>query len=83
MRSSLRLRSSYQSWTSGGAPTAQPLLDKVDGFLRHKGYLILDRDPVFTEKFEQLLDDSGVKLVRLPARSPNLNAYAERFVLSI
>jgi len=25
----------------------------------------------------------GVEAVRLPARSPNLNAYAERFVLSI
>ena len=30
-----------------------------------------------------MLKDSGVKAVRLPARSPNLNAYTERFVLSI
>ena len=27
--------------------------------------------------------DSGVKVLQLPARSPNLNAYVERFVLSI
>ncbi len=27
--------------------------------------------------------DEGVKTVKLPARSPDLNAYAERFVLSI
>ncbi len=30
-----------------------------------------------------MLRDSGVKPLRLPARSPNLNAHAERFVLSI
>jgi transposase InsO family protein len=30
-----------------------------------------------------MLRDSGVKAVRLPAASPNLNAFAERFVLSI
>ena len=29
-----------------------------------------------------MLKDSGVEPLRLPARSPNLNAYAERFVLS-
>ena len=59
------------------------LTDEVDGFLREKRYLILDRDPLFTEAFEKLLGDSGVKFVKLPAKSPNLNAFAERFVLSI
>ena len=29
------------------------------------------------------MKDSGVKLLRLPARSPNLNGFAERFVGSI
>jgi hypothetical protein len=29
------------------------------------------------------LKDAGVASVKLPARSPNLNAYAERFVRSI
>ena len=41
------------------------------------------RDPLFTEAVRGLLRDSGVKPLRLPANSPNLNAYAERFVLSI
>ena len=46
-------------------------------------YLIHDRDPLFTDAFRDLLKVSGVKTVKLPARSPDLNAYAERFVLSI
>jgi hypothetical protein len=36
-----------------------------------------------TMSWETFLKPSGVKTVRLPARSPNLNAYAERFVRSI
>ncbi len=59
------------------------LLDAVDGFLLNKTHLILDRDPVFTAQFRRLLGDSGVEPLRLPPRSPNLNAYAERFVGSI
>lgn len=46
-------------------------------------YLILDRDPLYTAAVRGLLKASGCKAVRLPARSPNLNAYAERFVLSV
>ena len=60
---------------------ARNLTDLFDGFLRSPGYLIMDRDPLFTACFR--LKDCGTKPVRLPARSPNLNAFAERFVLSI
>jgi putative transposase len=56
------------------------LTDPYDGFLRDAQYVILDRDPLYTAAFRTLLRDSGVTLVRLPARSPNLNAFAERFV---
>jgi len=59
------------------------LLDACDGFLLGKRYLILDRDPLYTGAFRRLLADAGVKPVRLPPRSPNLNAFAERFVGSI
>lgn len=59
------------------------LTDAFDGFLLGKTHLILDRDPLFTYAFRELLLGSGVKVVRLPAKSPNLNAYAERFVRSI
>ena len=33
--------------------------------------------------FQQLVDTAGVKRVSLPPRSPNLNAYAERWVRSV
>jgi len=59
------------------------LTDPEDGFLHGARYLIHDRDPLFTEGFEDVLAASGVRAVKLPARSPNLNAYAERFVRSI
>tara|TARA_R110002073_G_C9492325_1_gene580918 strand:- start:3142 stop:3732 length:591 start_codon:yes stop_codon:yes gene_type:complete len=59
------------------------LLDSEDGFLKGKTKLIMDRDPVFTADVRALLRSGGVEPVRLPARSPNLNAFAERFVLSI
>ena len=62
---------------------ARNLTDALDGFLLGKRYLILDRDPLFTANFRKILRASGTKPLRLPARSPNLNAWAERFVLSI
>ena len=40
-------------------------------------------DPLFTDGFEMILQSAGVKPVKLPPKSPNLNAYAERFVRSI
>ena len=59
------------------------LTDTVDGFLAGKQFLILDRDTKYSAAFRDLLKDAGVEAVRLPPRSPNLNAFAERFVLSI
>jgi transposase InsO family protein len=59
------------------------LVDAVDGFLVGKRYVLIDRDPQYTDAFRRILGQGGVKAVRLPARSPNLNVFAERFVLSI
>ena len=59
---------------------ARNLTDARDGFLHGVQYLILDRDPLYTAAFRRLLRDSGVKPLLLPAWSPNLNAFAERFV---
>jgi transposase InsO family protein len=62
---------------------ARNLTDCESGFLRNARHLIHDRDPLFTKEFAKRLQISGVQPVKLPARSPNLNAYAERFVRSI
>jgi transposase InsO family protein len=59
------------------------LTDSMDGILNGKRYLIHDRDPLFTAKFLETIASVGVESVKLPPRSPNLNAYAERFVRTI
>ena len=73
-------RQPHERWMT---QIARNLTDAHDGFLRDTHYLILDRDPLYSAAFRGLLRDSGVNLVRLPARSPNLNAFAERFVGSV
>jgi transposase InsO family protein len=62
---------------------ARNMTDAVDGVLAGKRCLIHDRDPLFTAEFLEMLEGAGVKSVKLPPRSPNLNAHAERFVRSI
>jgi putative transposase len=54
-----------------------------DSFLAGKKYLIHDRDSLYTEKFDSILKAADLKPVKLPPRSPNLNAHAERFVRSV
>jgi transposase InsO family protein len=53
------------------------------GFLNGRRYLILDRDSKFCAAFRHIIASAGVKIIRLPPRSPNLNAFAERFVRSV
>ncbi|MSO20456.1 MAG: hypothetical protein EXQ56_08325 [Acidobacteria bacterium] len=62
---------------------ARNLTDSVDGILLGKRFLIHDRDPLFTVEFLQILEVTGIRSVKLPPRSPNLNAHAERFVRTI
>jgi putative transposase len=45
-------------------------------------YLVRDRAGQFTDAFDAVLADAGVKAVKIPPRSPRANAYAERFVLT-
>jgi putative transposase len=59
------------------------LTDPDVGFLWGKHFLLHDRDPLFSDAFRETVAAAGVQTVRLPSRSPNLNAYAERFVRTI
>jgi len=62
---------------------ARNLIDPEKGFLSGKTHLILDRDTKYTLAFRRTLEREGIEMVQLPPRSPNLNAFAERFVRSI
>ena len=53
------------------------------GFLGNCRYLIHDRDTKFTDSFRRIIKSSDVEPLKLPARSPNLNAYAERWIRSV
>ena len=59
------------------------MIDCESGVLRGQHYFIIDRDSKYTAQFHRVLRDAGVRVIRLPPMSPNLNAYAERFVRSI
>ena len=62
---------------------ARNLTDEFSGCLVGKSHLIVDRDTKYTVQFRRLIAESRTAVIRLPPRSPNLNAYAERFVRSI
>ena len=53
------------------------------GFLRGCRYLLHDRDTKFCASFRELIESGSIKTIRLPARSPNLNSFAERWVRSV
>jgi putative transposase len=59
------------------------LIDSEDGPVVGKRRLIIDRDTKYCAGFRNLLATADCDIIRLPPRSPNLNAYAERFVGSI
>jgi transposase len=52
------------------------------GFLDQRRYALHDRDTKFCSVFRETLKAGGIKPIQLPARSPNLNSYAERWVRS-
>jgi transposase InsO family protein len=66
-----------------GTQAARTLTDSESGMLLGKRHLIVDRNTKYSAAFRTFLSREGVEVIRLPPRSPNLNAFAERFVRSV
>ena len=65
--------------------TARNLTMSETGWLTQVGarYLIHDRDAKFCAAWSHALAKGGVETVAIPPRSPNLNAFAERWVRTV
>ena len=59
------------------------LTDPDEPFPRRTRFLIMDRDTKYSATFRAALTRERIEPIRLPPRSPNLNAFAERFVRSV
>ena len=46
-------------------------------------YLIHDRDPKFTNGFDEIFRSEAIKVIRTPVQAPSANAYAERWVRTL
>jgi putative transposase len=68
-----------QAWMEQMARNAT---EETWGFLDQRRYVLHDRDTKFCAVFRATLKAGGIQPMQLPARSPNLNAYAERWVRS-
>ena len=62
---------------------ARNAVDDACGALRQCRYVLHDRDAKFCSAFDNVLASEGIQSLKLPPRSPNLNAYAERWVRSV
>ena len=68
-----------ESWMT---QVARGMTDDLSGCLVGKSHLIIDRDTKYTVQFRRMIAEARTAVIRLPPRSPNLNAYAERFAQS-
>jgi putative transposase len=69
-----------QAWMEQIARSAT---QETFGYFNPCRYVLHDRDTKFSASFRSVLATGGVRAIPLPARSPNLNAYAERWVRTV
>jgi transposase InsO family protein len=69
-----------EEWT---VQMARNAIDDIDGALLPVRFALHDRDTKFCNSFRTMLQSGGIRPILLPPRSPNLNAFAERWVRSI
>ena len=62
---------------------ARNAVDESGGAVRRCRYVLHDRDTKFCSAFEEVFASEGIQCLKLPPRSPNLNAFAERWVRSV
>jgi hypothetical protein len=76
-------RSQTTAWKDFIAAHMAVLTDADSGALLHQRFLLHDRDTKFCPGFRSTLREGGVEPMRLPPSSPDLNAFAERWVRSV
>jgi putative transposase len=62
---------------------ARNAVDESVGVVGRCRYVLHDRDTKFCAAFEKVFASEGIQCLKLPPRSPNLNAFAERWLRSI
>ncbi len=71
-----------QASKSKNIPSGETIPGELKG-IKSDLILLHDRDGKYTAHFDRILNETSIETMELPPESPNLNAYAERFVRTI